>query len=51
MRDAFDVQDREALDAMIATDPFHREGLIEDLTVTEWDPMFGAFASGASPTT
>lgn len=40
-----DVDDRAALDAMIATDPFSKEGLIADLTVTEWDPMFGAFAS------
>lgn len=39
-----DVEDRVALDAMIATDPFHVEGLIEDMTVTAWDPMFGALA-------
>ncbi len=38
------VEDRVALDAMIATDPFHVEGLIEDMTVTTWDPMFGALA-------
>ncbi len=36
--------DRDHLDAIIATDPFHSEGLIEDRTVTRWDPVFGAFA-------
>lgn len=39
-----DVEDRTALDAMIATDPFHIEGLIEDMAITEWDPIFGALA-------
>jgi len=39
-----DVEDRAALDAMIAADPFHAEGLIEDMTVTEWDPIFGTVA-------
>ncbi len=34
---------RDALDALIATDPFAREGLIENMTVREWDPIFGAF--------
>lgn len=39
-----DAPDRSALDAIIASDPFAIEGLIEDMTITEWDPMFGAFA-------
>lgn len=39
-----DAADRDALDAIIASDPFSIEGLIEDMTVTAWDPMFGALA-------
>ncbi|GAC1320574.1 MAG: hypothetical protein NVSMB16_15740 [Acidimicrobiales bacterium] len=39
-----DAEDRSALDAMIATDPFHIAGLIEGMTITEWDPIFGALA-------
>ena len=35
--------DRAALDALIAGDPFAEQGLIADLTVREWDPIFGAF--------
>ena len=42
----FTVEDRTELDALIAADPFAIEGLIEELTVTEWNPMFGAFAGG-----
>ncbi len=40
----FTVANRTELDALIAADPFAIEGLIEELTVTEWNPMFGAFA-------
>ena len=43
-----DVEDRSALDAMITTDPFHIAGLIEHMTITEWDPIFGALAPTAS---
>lgn len=39
-----DAPDRGSLDAIIASDPFAIEGLIADMTVTEWNPMFGAFA-------
>lgn len=35
--------DREAIEALIATDPFAVEGLIADMTIREWDPIFGAF--------
>ena len=45
----FTVADRAELDALIAADPFAVEGLIEELTVTEWNPMFGAFADEAAP--
>ena len=40
--------DRAALDALIATDPFAVEGLIANLTVREWDPIFGAFNARSS---
>ncbi len=39
-----DAPDRVALDEIVASVPFATEGLIEDLTVTEWDPMFVALA-------
>jgi hypothetical protein len=35
--------DRAALDALIATDPFAVENLIENMIVREWDPIFGRF--------
>ena len=44
----FTVADRAELDALIAADPFAVEGLIEELTVIEWDPLFGAFAAESS---
>ena len=37
--------DAGALDAIIATDPFAVHGLIENMTVVQWDPIFGAFAA------
>ena len=45
----FTVEDRAELDALIAADPFAIEGLIEELTVTEWNPLFGAFSAEAAP--
>lgn len=44
----FAVEDRTELDALIAADPFAVEGLIENLTVIEWDPLFGVFANESS---
>jgi uncharacterized protein YciI len=35
--------DRVALDSMIASDPFAEQGLIENITIHRWDPIFGAF--------
>ena len=29
--------------AIIARDPFAEHGLIENMTVTKWDPIFGVF--------
>ena len=42
------AESRDALEALIATDPFAEHGLIEDMTVTEWDPIFGAFNADSS---
>ena len=42
------AHDRAALDALIARDPFAEHGLIADLTVREWDPIFGTFNSRSS---
>ena len=44
----FTVTDRAELDALIAADPFALQGLISELTVTEWNPLFGAFADEAA---
>lgn len=42
--------DREALDALIASDPFAIHGLIKNMSVRAWDPIFGAFnASSTMP--
>ena len=40
--------DRAALDAIVAADPFAEHGLIGELTVGEWDPIFGAFNADSS---
>ena len=40
--------DRAALDRLIASDPFAIEGLIEAMTVREWDPLFGALHDRSS---
>jgi uncharacterized protein len=40
--------DRAAIDALIATDPFAIEGLIADMTVQAWDPIFGVFNEHSS---
>ena len=42
------VPDRAALDALIATDPFAVQGLIANLSLREWDPIFGAFNGRSS---
>jgi uncharacterized protein YciI len=47
----FKVDDRAELDRLIACDPFAIEGLITDLTVVEWDPLFGVFAAESSAAT
>lgn len=37
--------DRQAVLNIIESDPFKIEGLVDDLSVCEWDPMFGCFAT------
>jgi uncharacterized protein YciI len=38
------VDDRDEVQRLVDADPFAIEGLIDDLTIVEWDPMFGAFS-------
>lgn len=42
------AEDRAALDTIIAADPFAEHGLIADMTVDEWDPIFGIFNAESS---
>ena len=44
----FKAEDRAAVEALVASDPFAVEGLIVQLTIVEWDPLFGAFADESS---
>lgn len=39
---------RQEVDAMIAGDPFASEGLICDLRIEEWDPLFGCLSNHAT---
>ena len=41
---------REAVEAIVADDPFSKENLIVALTIEEWDPLFGAFGAASSKT-
>ena len=38
------VGDRHEAEALVDADPFAVEGLIDELTILEWNPMFGVFA-------
>jgi uncharacterized protein len=40
--------DKAALESIIATDPFAVEGLIANMTIRAWDPIFGAFNDRSS---
>ena len=42
------ASDRAELDSIVARDPFAAHGLIADMTVREWDPIFGAFNADSS---
>lgn len=43
-----DAPDRGSLDRLIAADPFAEQGLIANMTVNEWDPIFGVFNDRSS---
>jgi uncharacterized protein YciI len=48
-----DARDRAHVDQLLAEDPFVTEGLVTELTVLRWEPIFGALAnriSGADAT-
>lgn len=38
----FKAASREDVERLVADDPFAKEGLISDLRIEEWDPLFGA---------
>ncbi len=40
--------DRAALDAVIAADPFAEHGLIGEIAIARWDPIFGVFNADSS---
>ena len=42
------ADDVDEVKRLIAADPFAIEGLIDELTIVAWDPMFGAFAAESS---
>jgi hypothetical protein len=39
---------REEVLDVVAQDPFKIEGLVYELTVTEWDPIFGTYHDESS---
>jgi uncharacterized protein YciI len=44
----FACPDRDALIASIVTDPFHIHGVVDEMSITVWDPVFGCFSSESS---
>lgn len=42
------VADREEAIAIVEKDPYAIEGLIESMTVMEWNPIFGTYRDEAS---
>lgn len=44
----FVADSRAEVEKMVADDPFAREDLITELSIEEWDPLFGAFADESS---
>ncbi|GAB2723594.1 YciI family protein [Nocardia thraciensis] len=40
----FRADDAEAMEKLLAEDPFARQGLIDDKRFMEWRPVLGAFA-------
>ena len=44
----FEAPSRSEVEALVQADPFAIMGLIVDLTIEEWDPLFGVFAARSS---
>ena len=42
------AEDEATVRAIVDTDPFAIHGLIADMEIAEWDPIFGAFNSDSS---
>lgn len=42
------AENEEELDAIIARDPFAKHGLIANMIVAKWDPIFGVFNERSS---
>ncbi len=42
------AKDRAEVEAWINADPFDEQNLIDECTITEWDPIFGAFSDQSS---
>jgi uncharacterized protein YciI len=40
--------DRPSLDRLVASDPFAEHGLIDNMAVHEWDPIFGVLNERSS---
>ncbi len=43
-----DARDRAHVDQLLADDPFISEGLVTELSVLRWEPIFGTLASRSS---
>ncbi|MEU4898848.1 YciI family protein [Streptomyces sp. NPDC044780] len=44
----FAATDEEALLEIVGTDPYLAEGQVQEMTVTQWDPMFGVLSEESS---
>lgn len=40
--------DRAEVERIVAADPFSKEGIIVNLSINEWDPLFGVFGQESS---
>lgn len=44
----FRTEDLRSLQDILDTDPFFIEGMVADVMILEWDPIFGAFQPDSS---
>jgi uncharacterized protein len=44
----FACPDRDTLIASLVKDPFHIHGVVDEMTITDWDPVFGSFSEESS---